>query len=56
MITRQQVADLGIAWFARTVRFALGWYWTPADKRTLAEAERLAREAYAKHAKTGEEI
>jgi hypothetical protein len=51
MITREQVKDLGVIWLARSVRFLLGWYWTPRQKAMLARAEEMGREAYADHAR-----
>lgn len=54
MITFKQVGDLGVYTLARSVRFLLGWYWTPSQKDTLREAESIAKKAYRKHArKTG---
>jgi hypothetical protein len=52
MITWEQVKDLGAIWLARSVRFLLGRYWTPAQKFVLARAERVGREAYAAHARS----
>jgi hypothetical protein len=51
MITRKQAGALGTIWLARSVRFLLGWYWTPAQRAELDEAERIARKAYIHHAR-----
>jgi hypothetical protein len=51
MITVRQAGDLGVYALARSVRFALGWYWTPSQKATLVKAEDTARQAYRQHAR-----
>ena len=51
MITLEQVKDLSVLALARSVRFALGWYWTPSQRAELVQAEDTAREAYRQHAR-----
>jgi hypothetical protein len=51
MVTWEQVKDLGVIALARSARFVFGWYWTPAQRADLDKAERLARKAYAQHAR-----
>lgn len=50
MITWEQAKDLGVIGLARSLRFTLAWYWTPAQRATLDQAEATARQAYASHA------
>jgi len=45
--------DRSVAYLARFLRFALGWYWTPEQKSVLTEAEDVAWTAWEKH--TGKE-
>jgi hypothetical protein len=52
-MNRKQVKDLSVLWLARSARFLLGWYWTPAQRAELDEAERIARKAYSFHARSG---
>jgi hypothetical protein len=55
VITWEQVKDLGTIGLARSVRFLLGWYWTPQQKAVLDKAEEVGREAYVSHARSRRE-
>jgi hypothetical protein len=52
LITYEQVKDLGAVALARTARFVFGWYWSPSQRATLDQAERVAWRAYASHARS----